>query len=401
MKALTPISLANGLKLKNRIVKAATSETMGDVHGDPKPELLDLYQRLVAGDSGLIISGNVMVDRTARGEVGNVVVDAASNQRLLRRWAQVGEASGHHLWLQLNHPGRQSPKTVSKQPVAPSAVPLSGPNAYAFNPPRALSNEEIHQIEDRFVTAAVVAKRAGFSGVELHAAHGYLLSQFLSPAVNQRTDEYGGALGNRMRIIREIYAQTRERVGDGFSIGIKINSGDFTPHGLTARDSLRVIQQLAEDGIDLVEVSGGSYESPRMMKENDGVTFLDFAHQVKQSVSIPVMVTGGFRTARGIESAVANGEVDLVGMARPLILNPDIPHQLAAGTFTAISIPHFSTGIKALDRRVGSLVGLAYYEQEMVRLARGQTVSRPHTAWPILTRAIYDQGIGALTARRG
>lgn len=164
MKVFSPITLPNGLPITNRIAKAATSETMGDAHGDPRPELLDLYRRLAAGGSGLMISGNVMVDRRVRGEMGNVVVDNASNRRLLQRWAQAGEGSGHHLWLQLNHPGRQSLKTVSKQPVAPSAVPLTGPNAYAFNPPRALSKEEIHQIEDRFATAAVIAERAGFCG---------------------------------------------------------------------------------------------------------------------------------------------------------------------------------------------------------------------------------------------
>lgn len=189
--------------------------------------------------------------------------------------------------------------------------------------------------------------------------------------------------------------------GPDFAVGIKINAGDFTPHGFTAADSLTVIEQLARDGLDLIEISGGSYESPQMMKENAGVTFLDFARQVKARVPIPVMVTGGFRTAVGIKAAVESGDVDLVGLARPLILNPDLPRQLAAGTFTQLRVPHFSTGSKRLDRRVGSLVGLAYYEQQMVRLAKGQAITRPHTAWPILTKALYHQGLAALVARRG
>ena len=353
MKSWQSLTLPNGLTLKNRLVKAATSETMGDAAGNPQPRLASLYRRWARGGVGLIISGNVMVDRTARGEMGNVVLDQQTDLGRLRHWAQAGEQAGSHLWLQLNHPGRQAPRTLNRQPVAPSAVPLTGANAFAFNPPRALTRAEIKQLVAAFGHAAQLAQQAGFTGVEIHAAHGYLLNQFLSPAVNQRQDQYGGSLANRMRIIIEIYEQIRALTGPEFGIGIKINAADFTPGGLTAADSLAVMKELANRGIDLIEISGGSYEQPKMMGNGQGATFIDYARQAKAAVDVPIMVTGGFRTREGIEEAVASGDTDLVGLARPLVLVPDLPHQLQAGTLQPVQVPHFSTGWHQLDRKVG------------------------------------------------
>ncbi|MBM6754697.1 NADH:flavin oxidoreductase/NADH oxidase family protein [Lactobacillus alvi] len=401
MQSMQKLRLKNGLVIKNRVAKAATSETMGDRRGNPQAVLLNYYRKLVTGGSGLIISGNVMVDRTARGEMGNVIVDKQTDPQLLAKWAQIGESNGSHLWLQLNHPGRQAPKTVNKQPVAPSAIPLTGPNAFAFNPPRELTLPEIQQIIQRFVTASMIAEQAGFSGVEIHAAHGYLLSQFLSPKVNHRTDQYGGSLANRMRIITEIYDGIRARTKPNFAVAIKINAGDFTPGGFTATESLAVIRQLAARGIDLVEISGGSYENPKMMGTGKVPLFVEYARKVKAAVTVPVMVTGGFRTASGIEKAVATGAADLVGLARALVLEPNLPNKLAVGAFTAVAIPHFSTGSAKLDAKVGSLIGLAYYEQQMRRLGRHQSVKRPKTAWPILMYAMRYQGLAALVPQRG
>lgn len=256
-----PLELPNGTVLKNRFVKPAMSEVMGDAQFRPTEALNHLYQRWAAGGSGLLITGNVMVDATALGEKGNVVIEDDRDLPRLRNWAAAGSRNGAQTWVQLNHPGRQSPKHLSAQPVAPSAVPLTGDNAFAFNPPRALTVVEIHAIVQRFATAAAVVQAAGFGGVEIHAAHGYLLSQFLSPLANVRTDQYGGALANRMRVIEEVYHAIRAKVGPAFPIGLKINSADFRDGGFSEADSLQVIHRMADLGVDLIEVSGGNYEN--------------------------------------------------------------------------------------------------------------------------------------------
>lgn len=401
MSVAQDFTLTNGLRLKNRIVKAATSETMGDRNGNPTIALFNLYRKLAEGGTGLIISGNVMVERSARGEFGNVVVDQDSNIELLTSWAKSVENHGSHFLLQLNHPGRQAPKTLNSKPVAPSAIAMTGPNAFAFNPPRALELVEIKEIAQKFARAAELAETAGFSGVEIHAAHGYLLNQFLSPAVNRRHDQYGGSLANRMRIVIEIYEAIRARTKSNFTVAIKLNAADFTPNGFTAEESLKVMQELAKRGIDLIEISGGSYENPKMMGNGQGATFIEYARMAKQTVNTPIVVTGGFRTEEGIEAALSNGDTDLIGLARPLILQPDLPEKLINGQMQPIKLRHFSTGWSWLDHRVGSLIGLAYYEQQMARLANGKPIKQPRTAWPILLKAVEEQGLQALIPRRG
>ncbi|MBB1071712.1 NADH:flavin oxidoreductase/NADH oxidase family protein [Limosilactobacillus reuteri] len=393
-------TLTNGLRLKNRIVKAATSETMGDRNGNPTTALFNLYRNLAEGGTGLIISGNVMVERSARGEFGNVVVDQDSNIELLTSWAKSVENHGSHFLLQLNHPGRQAPKTLNSKPVAPSAIAMTGPNAFAFNPPRALKIMEIKEIVQKFAQAAELAETAGFSGVEIHAAHGYLLNQFLSPAVNRRHDQYGGSLANRMRIVIEIYEAIRARTRSNFTVAIKLNAADFTPNGFMAEESLKVMQELAKRGIDLIEISGGSYENPKMMGNGQGATFIEYARMAKQTVDTPIIVTGGFRTAEGIKTALSSGDTDLIGLARPLILQPDLPEKLINGKMQPVKLHHFSTGWSWLDHRVGSLIGLAYYEQQMARLANGKPIKQPRTAWPILLEAVEEQGLQALIPRR-
>ena len=401
MSVAQDFTLTNGLRLKNRIVKAATSETMGDRNGNPTIALFNLYRKLAEGGTGLIISGNVMVERSARGEFGNVVVDQDSNIELLTSWAKSVENHGSHFLLQLNHLGRQAPKTLNSKPVAPSAIAMTGPNAFAFNPPRALKIMEIKEIVQKFVQVAELAEIAGFSGVEIHAAHGYLLNQFLSPAVNRRHDQYGGSLANRMRIVIEIYEAIRARTKSNFTVAIKLNAADFTPNSFTAEESLKVMQELAKRGIDLIEISGGSYENPKMMGNGQGATFIEYARMAKQTVETPIIVTGGFRTEEGIEAALSNGDTDLIGLARPLILQTDLPEKLINGQMQPIKLRHFSTRWSWLDHRVGSLIGLAYYEQQMARLANGKPIKQPRTAWPILLKAVEEQGLQALIPRRG
>lgn len=250
-----PLKLKNGIVVKNRFVKPAMSEVMGDDNYRPTEAIINLYRNWALGGTGLLITGNVMIDSNALGEKGNIVIENEKDLALLKRWADAGKINGAQTWVQLNHPGRQSPKHVSAQPVGPSAVPLEGPNSFAFNKPRALTVFEIQEIVQRFATSAAIVKKAGFGGVEIHAAHGYLLSQFLSLISNIRTDQYGGSLENRMRIIVEVYEAMRKKVGEKFPIALKINSSDFRDGGFSEEDSIEVIHQMAKLGVDLIEIS--------------------------------------------------------------------------------------------------------------------------------------------------
>lgn len=213
-----PLKLKNGIVVKNRFVKPAMSEVMGDDNYRPTEAIINLYRNWALGGTGLLITGNVMIDSNALGEKGNIVIENEKDLALLKRWADAGKINGAQTWVQLNHPGRQSPKHVSAQPVGPSAVPLEGPNSFAFNKPRALTVFEIQEIVQRFATSAAIVKKTGFGGVEIHAAHGYLLSQFLSPISNIRTDQYGGSLENRMRIIVEVYEAMRKKLVKNFQL---------------------------------------------------------------------------------------------------------------------------------------------------------------------------------------
>lgn len=394
------LTLKTNTTIKNRFVKAAMSETLGDSKYQPTEQTISLYQAWANGGTGLLITGNVMVDRNARGEFGNIVVDHNQNYNLLKKWAQAGTTNDTKIFLQLNHPGKQSPKTITKQPVAPSAVPMTGSNSFAFNSPRALSHAEIKQIIAKFVDAAVIAQQTGFSGVEIHAAHGYLLNQFLSPHDNQRSDEYGGSLENRMRVITEIYQGIREKVGRNFPIALKINSSDFRPDGFSEEDSLKVIQKMDQLGIDLIEISGGNYENPKMQGIGKGAFFIDYAQKVKQTIKTPIIVTGGFNTANGMESAIQNNETDFIGLARPLVMVPDLPNQLKWGNFTSVKLNHLTTGSKKLDKKVGSLIGLSFYQQQMSRIAEGKKVQPTTNAWCALLFSLRHQGLSALMPQR-
>ncbi len=394
------LTLKTNTTIKNRFVKAAMSETLGDSKYQPTEQTISLYQAWANGGTGLLITGNVMVDRNARGEFGNIVVDHNQNYNLLKKWAQAGTTNNTKIFLQLNHPGKQSPKTITKQPVTPSAVPMTGSNSFAFNSPRALSHAEIKQIIAKFVDAAVIAQQTGFSGVEIHAAHGYLLNQFLSPHDNQRSDEYGGSLENRMRIITEIYQGIREKVGRNFPIALKINSSDFRPDSFSEEDSLKVIQKMDQLGIDLIEISGGNYENPKMQGIGKGAFFIDYAKKVKQTIKTPIIVTGGFNTANGMESAIQNKETDFIGLARPLVMVPDLPNQLKWGNFTSVKLNHLTTGSKKLDKKVGSLIGLSFYQQQMSRIAEGKKVQPTTNAWGALLFSLRHQGLSALMPQR-
>ena len=400
----TPITLPNGTTIKNRFFKSAMSEGMGTRDFQPKKNIATLYKRWAEGGTGLIITGNIMVDPKGTAEPGNIVFDKNSNMEILKNWAKQGQQHGAKVMVQLNHPGKQAPKTVSKQTVAPSAVPLGNGLNKLFSTPRALATNEVEELIQKFVTSAKVAKEAGFSGVQIHAAHGYLVSQFLSPHDNRRTDKYGGSLENRMRFLKEIYLGMREELGKDFPIGIKINSTDFKEDGLTEEDSLETIVELANLGLDFVEISGGTYERPAMMgatsTSSNKVFFAEYSKKLKQKVDIPVIVTGGIRSINAMNTLLNDNTTDFIGIARPLTIDPNIPNKIKQGTYTIVETTRVSTGVKKLDKIFGSLLGIVYYQVLMQNIAKGKEPKATKNAWPSLIQAVYSQGLAVLFPQR-
>lgn len=381
-----PLELRNGSVIPNRFAKSAMSETLGTIDNRVTQELVTLYRTWAEGGSGLSITGNVMVDRRHIGEPQNVVLEDERDMLLLKAWAEAGKTGGKRIWMQLNHPGKQSPKILNRDPVSPSAIPFRKELRGMFATPRALMGPEIEDIVQRFAQSAATAEKAGFDGVQIHGAHGYLVSQFLSPHHNQRDDEWGGSAEKRMRFVLEVYRAIRAATQPGFCVGIKLNSADFQRGGFTEEESLAVIEALDAEGIDLVEISGGNYENPAMAKgaENGKVKgaikqstlareayFLEFAEKVRKRVDVPLMVTGGFRTGEGMAGAVTSGATDLVGLARPLAVEPDLPNRILAGeSFTSVVRP-IKTGIKAIDNM--ALMEVSWYTRQLGRIGKGKS----------------------------
>jgi 2,4-dienoyl-CoA reductase-like NADH-dependent reductase (Old Yellow Enzyme family) len=400
------MQLPNGTIIKNRIFKPAMSEALGTTNQNPSQSLVTLYKTWADGGAGLVMTGNVMIDRNALGEPNNVAVEDERDLEILMKWAKAGTENGTHLWMQLNHPGKQSPKMISKEPVAPSAVPLTGGLKRFFNQPRALQVSEIEDLIVRFGEAARIAKKAGFTGVQIHAAHGYLFNQFLSPYHNQRTDEWGGTLANRMRFLEETYNEIRKQVGKSFPVGIKLNSADFQKGGFTEDESMEVLQRMSEIGIDLIEISGGNYENPRMMGTDVKETtrkreayFIDYAKKAQSLISTPLVVTGGFRSQKGMEEAVANGEIDMVGIARPFALVPDLANRIFNGNYETVQAKPIKTGIKLIDKNA-SLLEIGWYEQQLARIGKSKSPNPNHNVWISLLQNLLGNGRSVFLRRR-
>lgn len=398
--------------LPNRLAKSAMSEALGDARHDATPALQQLYATWAAGGAGLLITGNVMVCRGALGEAGNVVFDAQTDLAASRAWAQAATASGTQAWVQLNHPGRQVPKGLGDEAVAPSAIAIDV-GMGLFQSPRALTEPEILGIIQAFGFAAGHAKQAGFTGVQLHGAHGYLVSQFLSPRANQRNDAWGGTPEKRRRFLLEVVAAIRAAVGPAFPVGVKLNSADFQRGGFDEAESMAVVAALEVAGVDLLEISGGTYETPVMMAQTPAKAstvareafFLEYAREVRQRVRMPLMLTGGFRTRAGMDAALAEGAmtggnggstIDVVGLARPLAVEPDLPARLLAGTaLGAIATPSLKVGM------YDGFVELAWHGQQLARMGQGRAPDPARSPWVALGIGIIEQGLGALFPRRG
>lgn len=360
-----------------------------------------LYRRWAQGGAGLLLTGNVIVDRAHLERPGNVVIDGepdANAIAALRRWSRAAQQGGARIWMQLSHSGRQTPARVNSAPKAPSAIALALPGRQ-FATPVELTEAEILTIVGKFATAARVAREAGFDGVQLHAAHGYLISQFLSPRSNRRVDAWGGSLQNRARLLMEAVRATRAAVGADFPVSVKLNSADFQKGGFDVDDSLTVAKWLKDTGVDLLEVSGGSYEQPKMMnveglQEADQpkaqstrrreAYFLDFAEAMLGASTPPLMVTGGFRSRSAMEEAIIEG-ISVVGVGRPLTVDPNGPRtlkshdarldgferlRLGPGLFgPASSVP--------LLKAINGFATQSWYYQQIRRLAAGQA-TRPN-----------------------
>ena len=385
-----PLTLPNGSKIKNRLLKSAMSEALGTREGGSTPELNRLYAAWAEGGIGLCVTGNVMIDMNARGEPGNVVIQDKTHLVALKAWAQSATHNGAQCWVQLNHPGKQAPKGLNRETVAPSAVPFRDDMKAFFATPRALTDAEVQGLVQQFGTSAAIVKQAGFSGVQIHGAHGYLVSQFLSPHANVRTDAWGGSPAKRRHFVLEVYRAIRAAVGPKFPVGIKLNSADFQRGGFTEEESLDTIRALADAGIDLIEISGGTYEAPAMTglkqdKATDKVSgkkpvkestrlreayFLEFAEKARTAVPTPLVVTGGFRTAQGMAQAIESGAVDMVGLARILAVEPDVPNKLLAGQAPEQTVKPIKTGIKAIDKL--GLLEVSWYTGQLKRIGRGE-----------------------------
>ncbi|MFT7287572.1 MAG: 2,4-dienoyl-CoA reductase-like NADH-dependent reductase (Old Yellow Enzyme family) [Halieaceae bacterium] len=343
------LELPCGVSIPNRLAKAAMTEGLASVAGVPTTALERLYGIWAEGGAGLLITGNVMIDADHLERPGNVVIDREPDATLrdaLAAWATAATSAGNQAWVQLSHSGRQTQKNVNTHPKAPSAVKLGLPGGQ-FGEPIALAVEEIADIVQRFAVAAAAVKAAGFTGVQIHAAHGYLLSQFLSPRSNLREDAYGGELANRARLLLDIVDATRAAVGPGFPVAVKLNSADFQKGGFVFEDSLLVAGWLQEHTVDLIEISGGTYEQPKLLglegvepEEPQHVAqstlrreayFVDFALAMRETVSIPLMVTGGFRSRAAMEQALEEGGASMVGLGRPLCVQTDGPKRLLEG----------------------------------------------------------------------
>ncbi|MEM9187744.1 MAG: NADH:flavin oxidoreductase/NADH oxidase family protein [Myxococcota bacterium] len=393
--------LPHGQRLSNRIAKSAMSERIADKNGAPSQELIRLYQRWATGGAGLLITGNVMIDGRSLGESGNVIAEDRRYLSAFEAWAKAAKAGGARVWMQINHPGRQSPRNLSLHPVSASSVRLAGEGRLMFARPRALRPEEIGEIVRRFATTAAIAEEAGFDGVQIHAAHGYLVSQFLSPHTNRRDDSWGGDPVRRRRFLLEVIRAVRERVSGTFAVGIKLNSADFQRGGFDDEESAEVVAALDEEGLDLIEISGGTYEAAAMFQEASQdrppvrtstrqreAYFQDYIEMVRGRVKTPLMLTGGLRSLRGMEDALASG-VDVLGLARPLAYEPDLPRRLLAGEATAAIPISLSTGIRNLD----SVIQGAWYQDQLARMGQGLEPSH--------RRSRFRSVLGYLKSREG
>ncbi|MBJ2225236.1 NADH:flavin oxidoreductase/NADH oxidase family protein [Pseudomonas sp. MF7451] len=382
MSPFESLQLPNGQVIANRIAKAAMEENMADLHQAPSKALKQLYKTWADGEPGLLLTGNVMIDRRAMTGPGGVALENEQHLASFREWADVARAKDVHFWVQLSHPGRQTMANLGQQALAPSAIALHvGSFSKMFAKPKAMTEDDIQDVIKRFATSARLAEQAGFTGVQIHGAHGYLLSQFLSPLSNHRTDRWGGSLENRARLLLEVIRAVRANVSPSFCVSVKLNSADFQRGGFDETDARAVVEMLNTLPIDLLELSGGSYEAPAMQGEaRDGRTlareayFLDFATQMASIATMPLMVTGGIRRLPVVQQVLDSG-IAMAGIATALTLEPQLIKQWREGRDLNPQLRPMEWKRKPL----AALATLAVVRDQMRRLSRGR-LPKPNVA---------------------
>lgn len=398
----TTLTLPNGQQIPNRIAKAAMTEGLADLKAYPSPVLNRLYSHWAESGCGVLLTGNVQIDRLHLERPGNVVIDRepdAQMQAALVAWAKSAKSGGAKVWMQISHAGRQTQTMVNPHPKAPSAIKLGLPGKN-FGVPVALTEAEILELVQRFAIAANAAKNAGFDGVQIHAAHGYLLSSFLNPRANSRTDQWGGSLENRARMLLATVDAVREKTGADFTVTVKLNSADFQQGGFSFAECKQVVKWLESHRVDLIEISGGNYEQARMM-DVDGMEapdygdlrpstiareayFADFAAELREVVTVPLMVTGGFRSAAAMQRAITDDGISMIGIGRPLCVDQHCIAELLAGTRPVLGqyekILNLGPGVFGPHSRYGvfkmlNAFGATYwFYQQFRRIGAGQPV---------------------------
>jgi 2,4-dienoyl-CoA reductase-like NADH-dependent reductase (Old Yellow Enzyme family) len=332
MKTLFDKTKISKMELKNRFIRSAIWEELADEKGHLTDELINYFEVLAKGGVGTIITGfaNVMeFDQPAPNMIGiydDIFIDE------YKRLANKVHEYDANIIMQIVHGG---PKWC---PSAVENLVTKIKHLLTRTSPKEMSKEEIKELVQAFADAALRVKKAGFDGVQIHAAHGFLLSMFLNPYYNKRTDEYGGSIKNRAKIVLESYQAVRQAVGEDFPVLVKVNCEDFMDDGLTAEDSLYVCKVLSEKGIDAIEVSGGSYSS----RENEGPIrtvdkqekesyFKDYAARIAEEVKVPVSLVGGNRSIDNMDKILNNTKIEYFSMARPFICEPDLINRWQAG----------------------------------------------------------------------
>ncbi len=393
----TKLILPCGVILKNRLVKSAMTERISNRKFEPTRGHEKLYKNWSTTGAGLLITGNVIIDRKHLESAGNVCFDDENMLSKLHLWAKAAKSNGNQVWVQISHSGRQANKFSVGRPLAPSEVQLK--KMGLFGKPKAMTEDDIQEVIEGFVKAAKLAKKAGFTGVQIHAAHGYLLNQFLSPRTNIRTDQWGGSIENRSRLLLTIIREIRKEVEGGFPISVKLNSADFQRGGFTEDESLKVVKMLNKEKIDVLEISGGTYEKLAffLMNEEDAVVkestkrreayFIDFAKKIRAISELPLMITGGFRSYDFCNEVLENGEVDLIGMGRPFITNrEDIPEFLK-GRIPNLENLILRTGMQQFE---DSAEG-GFYARQLIRFSKGKRFKlNMNPLWCSMFLVIYE-----------
>ncbi|MDW3191737.1 MAG: NADH:flavin oxidoreductase/NADH oxidase family protein [Cytophagales bacterium] len=388
-----PLTLPCGVTIKNRIAKAAMTERLANRKQQATRALVNLYDQWSSNGAGLLITGNILVDPRYKEASGNIVLEDGSGLEPLSKMVAKGKNNDTHIWAQISHAGRQASIFSTFKPIAPSAIQLKKMGLFAK--PKAMTLEQIKDVEDRFVRTSLLCQQAGFTGVQVHAAHGYLLSQFLSPLTNQRSDDYGGAIENRARLLFDMVKRLRSELGDAFPISVKLNSADFQRGGFDEQDSLYVIGELEKLGIDLLEISGGTYENLKFLTERyqkestkqREAYFMDFAKQVREKTKLPLMITGGFRTRAFCEEVLGNEELEMIGFARPFLVDRDFPKQFVENPDGRVADAKFHMPIKMLkDFAEGG-----FYDYQIHQLASDKPLRPNYSPYLAVLRLTWNE----------